>query len=110
MIMHGKNTLYLDQWGHKYWAKTVKELRAQIEGGGRRVSKLYRDKKDGSVVSIGYVVSIHSGSKIVASSAASPRHRKTRHGTAPCAAHSTWMRTKTSAITVRRKNDLDNPR
>ena len=57
--MHGKNTLYLDQWGHKYWAKTVKELRAQIEGGGCRVSKMYRDEKDGSSVHIGYVVGIH---------------------------------------------------
>ena len=57
--MNGKNTLYLDQWQNVYWAKTVKELRQQVEGGGCRVSKMYRDKKDGSVVHVGYVIGPH---------------------------------------------------
>jgi hypothetical protein len=54
--MKGKPTLYIDQWGSRWWAKTVKELREQIGG---RVSKMYVDKKDGRSVHIGYVVGQH---------------------------------------------------
>ena len=54
--MKGKLTLYIDQWGSRWWAKTVKELREQIGG---RVSKMYVDKKDGRSVHIGYVVGQH---------------------------------------------------
>lgn len=57
--MHGKRILYVDQWGNRFWAKTVKELRKQIGGGGSRVLKMYRDKKDGRVVHVGYVVGEH---------------------------------------------------
>lgn len=57
--MHGKQILYIDQWGNRFWAKTVKALRRQIGGGGSRVSKMFRDKKDGSVVQTGYVIGQH---------------------------------------------------
>lgn len=57
--MQNKPTLYLDQYGNRFWAKTIKELRNQIGMGGSRVSKMYRDKKDGSVVHVGYVVGSH---------------------------------------------------
>lgn len=57
--MNGKPTLFLDQWGNRWWAKTVKELRSQIGMGGSRVSKMYVDKKDGRSVHIGYVVGQH---------------------------------------------------
>ena len=57
--MNGEPTLYIDQWGTKYWAKTVKELRKCVGMGGSRVSKMYRDKKDGRVVHVGYVVGDH---------------------------------------------------
>jgi hypothetical protein len=57
--MNGKLMLYLDQWGNRWWAKTVKELREQIGMGGSRVSKMYVDKKDGRSVHIGYVVGRH---------------------------------------------------
>lgn len=57
--MNGKNTLYLDQWGNRFWAKTVKELRQQVGMGGSRVSKMYRDKKDGRIVHTGYVIGQH---------------------------------------------------
>ena len=57
--MNGKQTLYFDQWGNRFWAKTVKELRRKIEGGGSRVGKMYRDKKDGSIVHVGYVIGSH---------------------------------------------------
>lgn len=57
--MNGKLTLFIDQWGSRFWAKTVKELRGQIGLGGSRVSRMYRDKKDGSVVHCGYVIGGH---------------------------------------------------
>lgn len=43
--MKGKQTLYIDQYGTKFWAKTVAEFRGQIGMGHSRVSKMYRDKK-----------------------------------------------------------------
>lgn len=54
-----KATLYLDQYGTRFYASTVKELRAQIGMGGSKVSKMYRDKKDGSIVHVGYVIGQH---------------------------------------------------
>ena len=57
--MKGKRTLYIDQWGNRFWANTVKELRNQIGRGGSRVSKMYRDKKDGRIVHVGYVIAEH---------------------------------------------------
>ena len=52
-------TLYIDQYGNKFYASTVKELRSQIGMGGSRVSKMYVDKKDGRTVQIGYVIGGH---------------------------------------------------
>lgn len=40
--MNGKPILYIDQYGQKLWAKTVKELREKAGGG--RVFKIYVDK------------------------------------------------------------------
>ena len=57
--MNGKFTLYIDQYGNKFSAKTVKELRDQIGMGGTKVSKQYTDKKDGSTVHTGYVIGQH---------------------------------------------------
>lgn len=54
--MNGKPMLYLDQFGNRWHASTVRELRQQIGG---RVSKMYRDKPDGRTVHIGYVVGQH---------------------------------------------------
>jgi hypothetical protein len=55
--MNGKIMLYLDQFGNRFWAHSVRELRERIGGG--RVSKLYQDKRDGSAVHIGYVIGQH---------------------------------------------------
>ena len=55
--MNGQFTLYLDQYGNKFVAMTVKELVAKVGGG--RVGKMYRDKKDGRTVHVGYVVGCH---------------------------------------------------
>ena len=49
--------LYIDQYGNRFWARTVKELRQAVGGG--RVSKMYRDKKDGRSVHCGYVIGEH---------------------------------------------------
>lgn len=46
--------LYIDQYGAPVWARTVRELREKAGGG--RVSTMYRDKKDGRAMRVGYVV------------------------------------------------------
>lgn len=51
-----KPLLYIDQYGYRYWARTLKELRAQCSG---RVSIMYRDKRDGRTVRVGYVIGQH---------------------------------------------------
>lgn len=55
--MRGKLTLYLDQYGNRFFARTVAELRDKIGGG--RVSRMYADKNDGHTVHVGYVVGPH---------------------------------------------------
>lgn len=57
--MNGKLLLYIDQYGSRFWARTVAELRKQIGMGGSRVLKMYVDKKDGRTVHIGYVIGEH---------------------------------------------------
>ena len=51
--------LYLDQYGNRFFANTVKDLRSQIGMGGSRVHRLYKDKQDGATVHIGYVIGGH---------------------------------------------------
>ncbi len=51
--------LYVDQYGQRFYASTVKELRSQIGGGGSRVGIMYVDRKDGSTARIGYVIGSH---------------------------------------------------
>lgn len=52
-------TLYIDQYGNKFTARTVRELRSQIGGGGSRVTRMYVDGNDGGVYHVGYVVGQH---------------------------------------------------
>lgn len=51
--MNGIPTLYINQYGAIVWAKSAREL--QRKHGGR-LNKMYRDKKDGRTVHVGYVV------------------------------------------------------
>ena len=51
--------LYIDQYGNKFHAKTVKALRNQIGMGGSRVSRMMVDGKDGKVYHVGYVIGQH---------------------------------------------------
>ena len=44
--------LYISQYGDKFYAKTLKELRQQIPG---RCSKMYVDR-NGKTLDIGYVI------------------------------------------------------
>lgn len=55
--MNGKKMIYIDQYGFQVFARTRDEL--VRKAGGGRISKMYRNKKDGSVVHVGYVVGPH---------------------------------------------------
>jgi hypothetical protein len=57
--MKGKTTLFLDQYGNRFIAKTVSEPRSKIGGGGSRVSRMFQDKTDGRTVHVGYVIGDH---------------------------------------------------
>lgn len=46
--------LFVDQFGNKFWARTVRELRTEVGGGS--VSKMYVDKEDGRTYHVGYVI------------------------------------------------------
>lgn len=54
--MRKVTTLYVDQWGNKFFANTVNELREQVRG---RCSRMYIDRADGSALHIGYVIGKH---------------------------------------------------
>lgn len=56
-MLNGKYTLFIDQYGNHYEARTVSELRAKVGGG--RVSKMYVEDKSGKVYHIGYVIGRH---------------------------------------------------
>lgn len=47
-----KHRVFINQYGRVYYARTLKELRAQIPG---RLSKMYQDG-GGKIYHIGYVV------------------------------------------------------
>ncbi len=51
--MNGKPVLYIDQYGNKTWANSARELQRKYGG---RLFKVYRDKKDGRSVHVGYGV------------------------------------------------------
>jgi len=48
--------LYVDQYGNKFYAPSLAELRKQIPG---RVYPMYVDKKDGSTMRVGVVIGDH---------------------------------------------------
>lgn len=54
--MNGNLTLYLDQFGNRWFARTVRELREAIGGG--KVSRMFRDTANGTM-HVGYVVGQH---------------------------------------------------
>lgn len=56
--MGNKVRVFIDQYNHVCFAYNVADLRRQIRGGGSRVSRIYRDTKDGPVV-VGYHIGGH---------------------------------------------------
>lgn len=55
--MNGEWLIYIDQYGNKWGARTVKELREKIGGG--KVERMYQDKLNGDTVHVGYIVGEH---------------------------------------------------
>lgn len=55
-MLKGQWTLFIDQHGQIFNGRTLADLKDQIAG---RVSKMYRDKADGSIVHCGYVIGQH---------------------------------------------------
>jgi hypothetical protein len=53
--MRGKLTLYIDQYGQRYYAYTLKELKQKHYIPGK-ISKMYVNGKDGKTYHIGYVI------------------------------------------------------
>ena len=53
-MLHGKCTLFIDQYGNRWEARTVLELRDKIGGGA--VSKMYVNDRSGNCYHIGYVI------------------------------------------------------
>lgn len=51
--------LFIDQYGNHFYAHTVKELRRQIGMGGSAVTRMHVDRKDGSTITVGYVIGTH---------------------------------------------------
>jgi hypothetical protein len=51
--------LFIDQYGTRFYAFTVKELRGMIGMGGGRVSRMYNDDKNGNTYKTGYVIGGH---------------------------------------------------
>lgn len=48
--------LFVDQYGNKIYAHTVKELRSKVGMGGSKVSRMFISTIDGKDKHIGYVV------------------------------------------------------
>jgi hypothetical protein len=59
--MKGQGLLYLDQSGYKYWAENLKELKKEVcpYTNYPKTSIMYQDKKDGTTVRVGYIISDH---------------------------------------------------
>lgn len=53
--MYKTTYLYVDQFGNRFYARTLSDLRAQIPGG---ISKMYIDR-DGGSWHIGYIIGQH---------------------------------------------------
>lgn len=53
------NKLYRDQYGHNFFAPSVRALRKQIKNGSSTVSKMYIDDGKGETFHVGYVIGGH---------------------------------------------------
>jgi hypothetical protein len=56
-LTHDEPTLFIDQYGHRYWASNLKELREQVcPYAQSHAQRMYRDTKSAGTVWVGYVV------------------------------------------------------
>ena len=44
--------VFIDQYGNRFYADTVEELRSQIKNGGSTVHKMYQDKGGKAFISV----------------------------------------------------------
>lgn len=51
--------LFVDQYGNRFYAHTVKDLRKQIGMGGSKVSKMFVESEKGDAMHVGYVIGTH---------------------------------------------------
>ena len=56
-MLHGKFTMFVDQWGNRWTACTLRELHKQIGGGF--ISKMYEDDSNGKTYHVGYIIRNH---------------------------------------------------
>lgn len=49
--------LYIDQWGNRFWAATIKALCREV--GRSKARRMYVEGKDGKTYHTGYVVGKH---------------------------------------------------
>jgi hypothetical protein len=56
--MNGKTTLWIDQYGSKYWSRTIRELCEQL-GTKAHGRSMYIDGKDGKAYRTGVVIGSH---------------------------------------------------
>ena len=57
MAKQKQRKLYVDQYGNKFYASTVKELCEQI--GRSKAQRMYCDDKNGKTHHVGYVIGPH---------------------------------------------------
>ena len=59
--MKGQFLFYLDQYGYKYGAHTLKELKKEVCPYTKypKTAIMYQDKKSGDTVRVGYIISDH---------------------------------------------------
>lgn len=54
LIPKGQSVLFINQYGDKIWARSLKELRTLANGG--KVAKQYCDDKQGKTWHTGYII------------------------------------------------------
>jgi len=51
--------LYINQYGERFYARTLRELKESVGGG--KIEKMFRDSVDGKSYHVGYVIGGHGG-------------------------------------------------
>ena len=51
-----RKRIFIDNYGRVHYARSVKDLAEQLGRSGGSARRIYRDKKDGTTVHVGYVI------------------------------------------------------